>query len=99
MLVIFQEEAEADLEHIGDYIAEDNPRRALSFVQDLRATALKLGEFPNAFPLIPRYERYGIRRRICRDYVIFYTVEADCVAIIQIMHSAQDYQEILFPNG
>lgn len=28
--------AEQDLEAIGDYIARDNPRRALSFVHELR---------------------------------------------------------------
>ena len=29
--------AERDLETIGDYIAEDNPLRALSFIAELRA--------------------------------------------------------------
>ena len=33
--------AERDLESIGDYIAEDNPRRALGFVAELRAQCEK----------------------------------------------------------
>jgi len=35
MKVLITAEAEADLEAIGDYIARDNPARALSFVREL----------------------------------------------------------------
>jgi plasmid stabilization system protein ParE len=34
MIVIIADEAEADLEQIGDYIARDNAPRADSYVQD-----------------------------------------------------------------
>ena len=36
--------AERDLETIGDYIAEDNPARALSFVAELRAQCTKIAK-------------------------------------------------------
>ncbi len=42
MSVIFSPEAEADLQQIGDYIAEDNPRRAASFVQELIEHATRI---------------------------------------------------------
>ena len=35
MIVEITAEAEADLEAIGDYIARDNPARAVSFVREL----------------------------------------------------------------
>ncbi len=35
MILEFSDEAENDLEQIADYIAWDNPRRALSFVREL----------------------------------------------------------------
>jgi plasmid stabilization system protein ParE len=60
--VLLSAEAEQDLTRIGDYIASDNPRRALEFVRNLRAKALELGDIPRAFPLVPRYESTGIRR-------------------------------------
>ena len=37
--------AEYDLESIGDYIAKNNPRRALSFVKELRAQCDRLESF------------------------------------------------------
>ncbi|MGP1276409.1 MAG: type II toxin-antitoxin system RelE/ParE family toxin, partial [Caulobacterales bacterium] len=38
----FSPAAERDLEEIADYIAQDNPRRALSFIAELRQTAADL---------------------------------------------------------
>lgn len=35
MILEFSSEAESDLEQIADCIAQDNPRRALSFIQGL----------------------------------------------------------------
>lgn len=39
MIVLITRQAEADLERIGDYIARDNPRRAISFIGELIANA------------------------------------------------------------
>jgi plasmid stabilization system protein ParE len=99
MKVVLTEEARRDLEQIGDYIARDNPTRAESFVRELIAKARQLGEHPSGFPLVPRYERLGIRRRAHGNYAIFYRVEADRVSVIHILHSARDYEALLFPEG
>ena len=52
MIVRLTAEAESDLEQIGDYIAEDNPKRALSFVLALRDKCLGLADAPYGFPLV-----------------------------------------------
>ena len=98
MKVVFSDEAIAGLRAIALYIARDNKRRALSFVQELRAAALALGDNPNAYTLIPRYEAYGHRRRPYKAYLIIYTVHADQVVIDAVLHSARDYEAILFPD-
>lgn len=53
MIVHLTAEAESDLEQIGDYMAQDNPKRALSFVLELRDKCLSLAETPWGFPLAP----------------------------------------------
>lgn len=63
MIVRLSVEAELDLEAIGDFIARDDPSRALSFLQELREKCLGLAEMPQRFPLVPRYEATGVRRR------------------------------------
>ncbi len=44
MGVLFTPLADTDLEEIGDYIAQDNPARALAFIQEIRAQCLKIGK-------------------------------------------------------
>jgi toxin ParE1/3/4 len=97
--VLFSEEAERGLEEIADYIATDSPRRALSFVRELRDAALGLADYPEAHPLIPRYEAHGHRRKPFGAYLIIYTVMADHVRVDAVLHGAQDYETLLFGDG
>lgn len=96
MILEFSDEAEQDLEQIADYIARDNPRRALSFILELRGRCEELLDTPNGFAIVPRYERYDIRRRVHGNYLIFYRVETAKVVIVHILHGATDYGAILF---
>ncbi len=98
MRVVFSEQAKAGLREIALYIARDNKARAQTFVRELRAKAQDIGTMPRAFPLVPRYEHYAIRRRPFRDYLIFYRIEDDRVSIIHILHGARDYETLLFPE-
>ena len=70
MIVRLSVEAELDLEAIGDFIARDDPSRALSFLQELREKWLGLAEMPQRFPLVPRYEATGVRRRAHGGYLM-----------------------------
>lgn len=98
MKVVLADEALRDLEEIGDYIAGDNPERARPFVGELLGKARQLGERPEAFPVVPRYARLGIRRRVHGAYLIGYRAEAERVTIIHILHGARDYDAVLFPD-
>jgi len=98
MIVHLSGEAEQDLERIADYIALDNPPRAVSFLQELRAKCLALDDMPERFPLVPRYEASGVRHSVHGNYLIFYRVEPEKVVVIHILHGAQDYAAILFPS-
>lgn len=99
MIVDITVTAENDLEEIGDYIAQDNPTRALSFILELRDKCLSLSDMPYGFPLVPRYERHNIRRRVHGDYLIFYRVGTDRITILHVLHGARDYAAILFEDA
>ena len=79
MLVIITGPAEADLERIADFISEHNPVRALTFVREPRAKCEALADAPRAYPLVPRYEHLGVRRRPHGDYLIFYRIGVDAI--------------------
>lgn len=81
--------AERDLEAIGDYIARDNPRRAFSFVRELRAQCAKISDAPKGYRLRPELGE-GIRSCAIGHYVIFFTDDASVVRIIRVLHGAMD---------
>jgi toxin ParE1/3/4 len=91
--------AEVDLEAIADYIARDNPVRALSFVRELFECCLDIGDMPEAWPVVPRYEHHRIRRRVHGRYLIFYRVAKDRITILHVLNGAMDVDGILFPDG
>ena len=91
--------AETDLEAIGDWIARDNPPRALTFVAELREACMTLAHLPEGYALVPRYENEGIRRRVYGNYLIFYRINVDDIDVLHILHGARDYELVIFPGG
>ncbi|MDR3569378.1 MAG: type II toxin-antitoxin system RelE/ParE family toxin [Syntrophobacteraceae bacterium] len=89
MHCIFSPLADRDLEEIGDYIARDNPSRAVSFIQEtIREQCAKIVARPLGAPL--RHELgEGIRMASFGNYLIFYTVGAEKIRIERIMHGAR----------
>jgi len=98
MIVRLMPQAEADIMSIGDYIAADNRPSAVRFVDALLQRCADLADMPRAFPLVPRYEASGVRRRNYGRYAIFYRVSGDKVEVLHILHGAQDYERVLFPQ-
>ena len=70
MIVELTAAVEADLESIGDYIAQDNPIRALSFVRELFRSCTELADMPEPRPIVPRYENHDVRRRVHGRYFL-----------------------------
>jgi plasmid stabilization system protein ParE len=87
-----------DLREIGKSIRRDSPARAVTFTDKLYDLCRDLGNMPEAFSLVPRYERRGVRRRVFGNYLIFFRIEEDSVRILRILHGARDYARILFPD-
>ena len=99
MIVTLTSEAEADLEAIGDYIAKDNPDRAISFVEEIVARCLQLAQTPHAYAIVPRFAHLGIRKRTFGNYLILYRVLDDQVEVLHIVNAARDYDAILLPDN
>lgn len=89
MGVLFTPLAETDLENIGDYIAQDNPARALTFIQDIRAQCQKVGKSPLAYRARPELGD-DIRSCLFGNYVILYRPDATDVLIVRVLHGAMD---------
>ncbi|MDP1607564.1 MAG: type II toxin-antitoxin system RelE/ParE family toxin [Rhodocyclaceae bacterium] len=98
MQVIFSSLAERDLEEIGDYIARSNPRRALSFVIELRRQCTKIATAPQAYR--PRSELGdGIRSCAHGNYVIFFQESRTTLGIVRILHGSMDIEARFAETG
>jgi toxin ParE1/3/4 len=97
--VIFAPAAVSDLFAIGDYIRPDNPTRAQTFVDELIDHCYTLTDMPRRYPLVPRYEHWGIRRCVHGNYLIFYRVGDDLIEIVHVLNGAMDYEPLLFPDA
>jgi toxin ParE1/3/4 len=92
--VEFSNEAGIDLEAIGDWIAQDNPNRAYSFVRELRNECLKLKDFSKLNSLFKNSDLGEVRKRPYGNDIIFYVVENDIVIIARILHGARDTSDL-----
>ena len=90
--IVWRPIAEADLDNIVDYIAQDNPIKAEEFGQELRDKVLPLAQHPRlgraGRPGLPDFLRELVAHR---NYIIFYRVldEARTVEILRVKHAAQ----------
>jgi plasmid stabilization system protein ParE len=94
----FTDKAEADLESIAAYIAQSNPPRAVSFVEELLSACEGVARRPLAFPLAPRFTAIGVRRRVFGNYVIFFRASADVVLILRVLHVSLDHGRLFGPD-
>ena len=81
---LFSALAERDLEEIADYIARENPQRALAFIGEIRERCQHILTFPAAAPL---HEELGAGIRIIPfgRYLIFYTAHPKAIRVERIL--------------
>jgi toxin ParE1/3/4 len=91
MILVFTPLAQKDLELIGDYIARDNPRRALTFIREIRQQCKVISSRPMTYR--PRSE-IGVDIRCCvfGRYSIYFIVSDSRVRIVRILHGAMDIE-------
>ena len=98
--IVMSNEAENDLETIGDYIAEQlkSPKAALDTIRGIKKAIDKLADFPlkgrrlSSVALIDteyRFIGYG-------NYLAFYRLCGDTVFIDRVLYGKRDYISILF---
>jgi plasmid stabilization system protein ParE len=98
MKLAFTKEAKFDLGDIGDWIADQDPVRADTIIDELTARCAKLPGMPAHIRWYPLRGNSTIRRVVHGHYLIFYRVTADVVEILRVLHGARDVESILFPD-
>jgi toxin ParE1/3/4 len=80
---------EGDLDAIAECIAQDNPRRALSFIREIREQILALGHRPLRFGLRAEFKDEARMARVGR-YGILFRIHNDAVRVERVVYVAPD---------
>jgi toxin ParE1/3/4 len=84
----FSPRARLDLEEIAEYIARDNPSRAISFAGEIKAHCLRITENPESYPSRADVSA-GLRMAVHGRYLIYFRNRPTGVRIVRILHSAR----------
>ena len=83
-----------DLQAIGDFIAADNPARAVSFVDELLELCARIAERPAAYRR--RHDlAEGLRQAIHGRYLMLFTSDEQGVVIERVLHGARHLEDLL----
>lgn len=86
--------ARADLIDIGDFIALDSPPRAASFVAEIEAKIVEIGERPGSFQ--KRDDLHpGLRHAPHGRYLIFFIDKDGEVQIVRVLQGSRDLPRML----
>jgi plasmid stabilization system protein ParE len=89
MRVHWTARAEARLDAIHAYIAQDNPAAASRVTARVLRRSRQIATFPNSGRRVPDYTRDDVRELIEGNYRIIYRLLTDRVDVVAVMHCAQ----------
>jgi len=89
MKLVWRPMALSDRERIMDYIAQDNPQAAIDLDTLFEKRAIALIEYPN---LHKPGRVINTREAVVHaSYVMVYEVSKDEIAIVRVLHTAQEW--------
>ena len=82
-----------DLEAIGDFIAADDPLRAVSFIDELLAVCAAIAERPRAYRRREDLAQ-GLRQAVHGRYLILFTAGDGEIVIERVLHGARRLEDL-----
>ena len=80
---------EGDMDGIADYIAQDNPNRAVTFIQEIRTKFRDIQRNPLVYQLRPDIGEEA-RMSTIGNYAILFRVVGELVRIERVVYGARD---------
>lgn len=89
--VVWTETASNDLEKAVEYIHQDSPGYALSFLYDALDKAKTLNLLPNRGRIVPEINDQDVREIFIHRYRMIYRIQEDHVIILSFIHGAMNW--------
>lgn len=89
--------AQEDLISVLEFIAQDSPSRAISFVDHLDERIGQLERHPllGRVPRHPKLRESGYRVLVIESYLVFYIVRGQTVEIHRVVHGSRNLDDLI----
>jgi plasmid stabilization system protein ParE len=97
-MIVWTKTAEADLEYIVDFIADDSIDAALAVFARICERAATLTNFPNKGRVVPELHQHGIiqyRELILAPWRIIYRIDGNTVYVTSVVDSRRNLEDLL----
>lgn len=94
--VVLTAQAVGDLEDIGEWLLQHNPKYAILTVRSLRQRCESLADTP--FRGTPIAGKRITRRAVFGPYLVVYDVEGRRVTVLRVLHGSRDVKRLLGDN-
>lgn len=90
MNVHWTDTAQAHLDGIYQYIAQNSPEYAKAMVDRLTRRSEQVGSFPQSGRVVPEYQMDQIREVLEGSYRIIYYIKPDQIDVLAVIHAARN---------
>ena len=90
MKVHWTDSAQAHLDAIFSYIAQDSEKYALRTVDKITRRSQQIADFPLSGRRVPEYDIEHIREVFSSPYRLIYHIKPEQIDIIAVIHEAMD---------
>jgi len=98
----YTQDAVNDLDSIFDYISDDKRLAAAKLLRQIEEAIMTLADNPRMGSVVPSDDlslvEPGYRRIVVKPYLIFYRIGKEELFISRVLHSKQDWMNLLFEN-
>jgi len=91
--LLYTPAAQQDLAGIVEYISQDAPQAAMTWVDKIEARCMLIASHPSTGELQPGLGE-GVRSTTIGRYVVFHREKVDCVEILRLIAGDRDIRQL-----
>ncbi|MDV6342917.1 type II toxin-antitoxin system RelE/ParE family toxin [Nitrosomonas sp. Is24] len=97
-MVIWSQQAVADLRSIHDFIARDSHYYAKKVVHDIRELVDELNGLPKMGRMVPELNEEAVRELLLYSYRIIYEIKGEEIFVLAVVHQRKNLKDEKIPR-
>lgn len=97
-MVIWSQQAVADLRSIHDFIARDSHYYAKKVVHDMRELVEELNGLPKMGRMVPELNEEAVRELLLYSYRIIYEIKGEEIFVLTVVHQRRNLKNEKIPR-